>query len=153
MKQIRYRQQKGLSLLEVLIALVLLAVGLLGIAGLQLTGIRYAHNASLRYQAMLQAVDMADRMRANERGLDTGAYNSISGTGTDPNCISTGCTPAQMAQTDRYEWNTTNARILPNGAGTVVNSGNRYTITVSWREMEGRLTGPTTQQVQLVIEP
>lgn len=153
MKQICYQKQKGLSLLEVLIALVLLAVGLLGIAGLQITGIRYAHNASLRYQAMLQVVDMADRMRANQLGLDAGSYNNISGTGSDPNCISSGCTPAQMAQTDRFEWNTTNARTLPSGAGTIVNNGNRFTITVSWREMEGALTNPTAQQVQLVFEP
>jgi len=153
MKHINYQGQKGLSLLEVLIALVLLAVGLLGIAVLQLTGIRYAHNANIRYQAMLQAVDMSDRMRANADGIAAGSYNSISGTGSDPGCISSGCTPAQMAQTDRYEWNTTNARVLPNGLGTVVNSGNRFTITVSWREMEGLLTSSTTQQIQLVFEP
>jgi len=147
------KYQRGMSILEVLVTLVLLAVGLLGIAGLQLTGIRFTHNANLRYQAMLQTMDMADRMRANLVGVNAGSYNNVSGTGTNPGCVSTGCTPTQMAQTDIFEWNTTNARVLPNGSGTVTRNGNMFTINVTWQEMEGSRTAASTQQFQLDFEP
>lgn len=149
----RYYKQTGLSLIEVLVALVLLAVGLLGIAGLQLTGIRFTHNANLRYQAMLQALDMADRMRANLAGVNAGVYDNISGAGSDPGCVSSGCSIAQMAQNDAYQWNTTNAQILPNGAGTVINSNGLFTITVSWNEMEGNARAASNQQFQLTVQP
>lgn len=145
--------QSGFSLIEVLVALVLLSVGLLGIAALQVSGIRFAHNANIRYQAMLQAIDMSDRMRANQSALQSGAYSNISGLGTNPNCISTNCSPTQMAQADQYEWNTANARLLPNGTGTVTQNGSLYTITVRWQEMEGRGSAASTQQIQLTVEP
>ena len=148
-----YYKQSGLSLIEVLVTLVLLAVGLLGIAGLQLTGVRFTHNANLRYQAMLQALDMADRMRANLAGVNAGNYDSISGTGSDPGCISTGCSTSQMAQTDAYQWNTTNARVLPSGTGTVTSNNGLYTITVRWNEMEGKATQASQQQFQLTVQP
>ena len=50
--------QSGVSLIEVLVAIVILSIGLLGIAGLQLTSFRFIHNANLTYQAALQANDM-----------------------------------------------------------------------------------------------
>ena len=133
--------------------LVLLAVGLLGVAGLQVTGIKFTHNANLRYQAMLQAVDMADRMRANQAGVTTGAYDNLSGTGTNPNCVANRCSARQMAQTDRFEWNTANLRLLPQGAGTVVRNGNFYVITIGWLEKEGFGAADSQQQVQMRVEP
>lgn len=128
---------RGFSLLEVLITLVVLSVGLLGIAGLQITSLRYAHNANLRYQAALQANDMADRMRANQLGVESGAYNNISGMSSDPGCISSGCSASEMAQGDEYEWNTANSVLLPSGQGTVVGNGANsvFTITVTWTEV------------------
>lgn len=127
---------RGFSLLEVLVALVVLSLGLLGIAGLQLTSVRYGYSANLLYQAALQANDMADRMRANMVGVNAGAYNNISGVGADPGCISVSCSPAQMAATDAYQWNTLNATQLPSGAGTVTGAGANsvFTITLTWNE-------------------
>lgn len=142
---------QGTSLLEVLIAIVVLSVGLLGIAGLQLTGMRFTSNANLRFQAQLQVNDMADRIRANSIGEQAGNYNNISGLGSNPGCISTGCTPAQMATTDAFQWNTANAALLPSGTGTVVGNGTTFTITINWTELDP--TGAVTKSFVLSVRP
>lgn len=143
--------QSGVSLIEVLVAIVILSIGLLGIAGLQLTSFRFMHDSNLMYQAALQANDMADRIRANSVGRDNGNYNNISGTGSDPGCITTGCTPAQLAATDGFEWNTLNAQVLPTGTGTVVGAAGQFTITVTWSEMTP--LGPLVRNFILVVQP
>ncbi|MBI2779429.1 MAG: type IV pilus modification protein PilV [Gammaproteobacteria bacterium] len=127
--------QGGFTLLEVLIAIVVLSIGLLGLAGLQAAGLRNNQGAYLRTIATQQAYDMADRIRANPLGAGTtaGSYDNISGTGSDPGCIASGCTPVAMAQYDAYEWNTANQDLLPAGQGTVKRTAaNRFTITVMW---------------------
>lgn len=143
-------KSNGFTLFEVLIALVVLSVGLLGLAGLQALSLRNNHAAYLRSQAALQASDMGDRMRANLAGLAN--YNALSGSAyTDPGCISTGCTPAQMAQFDAYQWTANLAALLPSGTGSVdvgaasgvsdcsgnaVTDANYYVIKVNWVELD-----------------
>ena len=56
---------RGFTMIEVLIAMVILAIGLLGLAALQAVGMRNNHSALSRFQATLSAYDMADRMRSN----------------------------------------------------------------------------------------
>lgn len=143
--------QRGFSLLEVLIAIVILAIGLLGVARLQANSVGFNHGAYLRSQATLQVYDMADRMRSNMPGVTAGNYNAIAGTPADPNCFAAGCTPAQMAQYDTFEWNTANAAQLPGGVGTVTGSGagSVFTITVTWTEMSEDT--PVTGSVQSTV--
>ena len=134
--------QKGLSLIEVMIALAVFSFGLLALAALMASGLKYNTSALHRSHATSQAYDMGDRMRANRLGLDAGYYNNLSDSGTDPGCIESGCTPEQMAQYDTWQWNTDNARLLPEGAGTVSLKSDDpesayfglYTITVSWND-------------------
>ncbi len=134
--------QNGFSLLEVLIALLVLSVGLLGLAGLQLNGLRSNQDSYNLSQAMAQAYDMADRMRANMPGFYASNYDAISTTiPADPGCITTGCNSTQMAQYDAYQWNTANANLLPNGKGTVTTTGNIRTITVMWDQLRNGVTG------------
>lgn len=129
-------------MLEVLIAIVVLSIGLLGLAGLQAAGLRNNQNAYLRTIATQQAYDMADRMRANPTAVTGGSYDSISGTGSDPGCITASCSSAQMAQFDAYEWNTANQNLLPAGQGTVKRAAtNRFTITVMWDDARTGATG------------
>ena len=130
-------RQKGLSLIEVMIALAVFSFGLLALAALMASGLKYNTSALHRSYAINQAYDMADRMRANRLALDPGYYNDLSDSGTDPGCIESGCTPKQMAQYDTWQWNTDNERLLPDGAGTVtLRSGNSgiFTITVAWND-------------------
>ncbi len=139
------KRQDGFSMLEVLIAILVISFGLLGLAGLQAVGLKSNQTAYLRSIATQQAYDMADRMRANMTGVGAGSYNSIAtGVGSDPGCISSGCDSTQMAQYDRYAWNTSNAALLPGGGGsayranadctTLDATSNRFCIRVSWSE-------------------
>jgi len=134
--------QKGLSLIEVMIALAVFSFGLLALAALMASGLKYNTSALHRSYATNQAYDIGDRMRANRLGLDEGYYRNLSEGDTDPGCIESGCTPEQMAQYDSWQWNTDNARLLPEGAGTVSLKSDDpesayfglYTITVSWND-------------------
>lgn len=132
--------QRGFTLLEVLIAIVVLSIGLLGLAGLQAAGLRNNTSAYMRTIATQQVHDMADRMRANLPGVITNAYDAIAGIPADPACISaaTGCSIANLAINDAFAWNTQNQNLLPLGAGTVTRvvgapaGVNRFTISVGW---------------------
>lgn len=112
------KHPKGFTLLEVLIAVVIFSVGLLGLAGLQILNLKLSHDSLLRTSATILAKDMADRMRANVSQIELGAtspYNNPAGTAVaNPACLSkdasgniidSSCTPAQMALHDFYEWN------------------------------------------------
>jgi type IV pilus assembly protein PilV len=95
--------QRGFTLIEVLVAVVILAIGLLGLAGLQATGLRSNHSAYLRSQASLQAYDIIDRI-----------------TPTGKNCVgAVQCSPADMADYDLSQWNAANINVMPSGAGVV----------------------------------
>ena len=149
--------QQGLTLLEILIALVVLSVGLLGIAGMQATGLRNNHAAYTKTQATALAMDMADRIRANPdgtadyAGLDTNDSTTMSGAADCtpaascnpvPLCenvtTANGCSPANIAKFDKYQWSrplvSTEAPILPKGRGMISQSGKTITITLLWRE-------------------
>lgn len=116
--------QRGVTLLENMIALVVLSVGLLGLAGLQVYTLSGTSNSSYRIVAMQQAQNMADRIRANQAGIyntTTPAYTAIvpnasisAASPPTPNCSSTQrCTPSQLANYDEYEWQLANMALLP----------------------------------------
>ncbi|MDT8385075.1 MAG: type IV pilus modification protein PilV [Gammaproteobacteria bacterium] len=129
------RRQRGFTLLEVLISLIVLSIGLLGLAGLQMNGLKSNNSSYQRTQASLLANEMIDRIRANRAGLMLGYYSSISGTPpTNPNCLTTGCTVQQIADYDAFLWAGELADRLPLGTGTVTGNGVNtiFTITVSW---------------------
>jgi len=125
----------GFTMVEVLVAIVVLAVGLLGLAGLQATSLKNNRSSYSRTQAQLLAYDMLDRMRSNRSGVANGNYDNLLGTTpNDPNCISSGCTIAQLAEFDAFEWSALLLQTLPSGTGSVKGSGKGsiFTITVMW---------------------
>ena len=131
--------QRGFTMIEVLVSVVVLSVGLLGIAGLQATGQASNQSAYLRSQATSLAYDMVDRIRANTTGLKNGSYNAIDTTNNNyanPGCgQSPACgTPAQIAQYDMWDWQTQLAQQLPSGNGTVTGAGagSVFTVTIMW---------------------
>jgi len=136
MRQERQRGTRGFAMVEVLIAILVISFGLLGLAGIQAVSLKANQTAYYRSIATQQTYDMADRMRANLAGVATNAYDAIgSGVGTDPGCITAGCSAANLALNDRYAWNTANAALLPGGDGTVRGStATTFVITVSWTE-------------------
>jgi len=138
------RGQTGFTMLEVLVAIIVLSFGLLGLAGLQADGLRNNTSAYMRSQATLMAYDMLDRMRANMQGVESGDYdNLLNTTPADPACISSGCSIAQMTQHDAFEWSQKLAELLPSGQGLVTGSGvgSVFTITVMWDDTRSGATG------------
>ncbi len=98
----------GFSLIEILITLLIMSIGLLGMGALLISGVRFNHSAYLRSQATILAYSMADRMRANMVGVVAGNYNNIggsAGTATSTCTTTAGCTAAQLAADDNYQWN------------------------------------------------
>lgn len=145
------RHNQGYSLLEVLITVLIMSFGLLGLAGLQMKGLNYSHGANLRLLATQQAYDMTDRMRANMAGMLNGNYDNISASiPGDPGCVSSYCSPAQMATYDAFRWNTDNAALLPSGRGTVTRSVNIFTVTVSW---DDERSGTANKSFSVRFEP
>lgn len=134
----------GFTLVEVLVALVVLSIGLLGLAGMQLGGLRASTDAYHRTQATLLASDMADRMRANTDGLRDDNYNNItSAKPANPGCSAPACTSAQKAQLDALDWLTRLETALPAGRGMVADADDDgvFTITVMWDESRTGATG------------
>ncbi len=130
--------QKGFTLVEVLVALVVMSVGMLGIAALYLEGMRAGRTALYRTTAITLAADMADRIRANR---NAGLAYAGTGPGADSGCVNgpVDCTAAELAADDWLDWSTRLTTQLPEGAsGEVAIDGAipaTYTITVAWPEI------------------
>lgn len=127
---------QGFTLIEVLIALIIMSVGMLGIAGLYVHSMQAGRTSMFRHNAVMLAGDVADRIRANPR-----AAVAYAGAGANNNCappLAANCTPAQMAANDIFLWGQQAAGTLPNGAVAVVFDNTvvppTYQITVSWTE-------------------
>jgi type IV pilus assembly protein PilV len=136
--------QRGFSLIEQLVALVVVSVGMIGIAALYSQGLGAGRTALYRTQAVNLAADMADRIRVNRRGR--ASYNGAGAlSGCDPGG-GVNCTPAQMAAHDVAVWQAQVAALLPGGVGTVTHLGTvppTYTIQVGWTEV-GLVNPPHT---------
>ncbi|MGB5353899.1 MAG: type IV pilus modification protein PilV [Woeseia sp.] len=126
---------RGFTLIEVLIALIIMSVGMLGIAGLYVHSMQAGRTSMFRHNAVILAGDIADRIRANPR-----AAAAYAGAGADNNCVDGGvnCNPQQMAAHDIFLWDQQAAATLPNGAVAIVFDPAlippTYEITVSWDE-------------------
>ena len=140
-KPVHKSAQAGFSLIEAMIALSLLAIGLLGQMSLQMESIANNQSAYMRSQASFLANDILDRMRSNEWGVENDLYVA-SGTDLDtdnthssPGCIDSviGCTPTQLALEDKAEWASNVTELMTNGRGVVsVDGSGMYTITITW---------------------
>lgn len=113
------KDQAGASLLEVLISMVVLAVGILGIGAMQAATMKSNQNSYMRTQAVFHAMDIVERMGANQAGVTGGNYNDPTPAQKAECLQAAGCTAAQMAAHDVYEWETSVAGNLPLGAATV----------------------------------
>lgn len=143
--------QAGFGLVEALVALLVICLGLLGIAALFGRSLLANRTALARTQAVNLAADMAERIRGNRLAGD--AYAAAAG---DHGCDGAGaasCSPRQMAAHDLLDWRARVAAALPDGVGSVAVAGSgRYTICVAWRET-GMAAGDAEQSytVEIVV--
>lgn len=146
------RREGGFTLIEVLVTVIVLAIGLLGLAGLQFSGLRYTHSAYQTSQATILAYDILDRMRANRMAAESGSYViGIDDTPGQASCTgSVNCGPAQMVAADLYEWKRALTLALPSGAGAVARTGPVFTITVQWDDSRGE-QDPKTMTLETIL--
>jgi type IV pilus assembly protein PilV len=149
------QKQLGFTLVEILVALVVLSIGLLGVAALQLMSLRSNHGSAMRSQATFLAYDIVDRMRANRSAAIAGDYNIDLGDEGDAGTI---------AGDDLIAWKQNIARTLPAidnagvaefADGSVELNGNIFTVTIRWNDYEatgdtGRTPLEFTMSTQLV---
>ena len=114
----------GFTLLENLVALLILSIGLLGIAGLQAFTLKSGTSSAMRLTAIQQANEMADRIRANVGGVypppgGTRLYDAVTPATvpTSKDCAAGACTPAEIEAYDIKQWYDSNLATLPGVTG------------------------------------
>lgn len=144
---ISINKNDGFSLLEVLVAVIVFSIGLLGLAALQMSGLKDNQSAYFRTEATVMAYDMADRMRLNRAVAEAGGYN-LAMTDNAPG----GTT---LVDTDRATWLTNIANTLPVGDGSIAlttASGKQIiTITIQWDDSRAT-SGSATQSFSVSTE-
>lgn len=128
-------KESGFTLLEILIAMMVLSVGLMGLAGLMASSMKNNLSASHRTQATWMAYDIIDRMRANRANAITGSYATPLG-------APVACTVAAPAGTvhaqDIAAWKSQLACVLPTGDGSIaVTNTARATVIIRWDDSRG----------------
>lgn len=161
------RGSKGFTLVEVLVTLLVLSIGLLGIAKLLLVTSRANDSAYLRTQATALAYSILDSMRANRDTAASGGYNGTSGAITNPGvaCGATSpCSSASIAQYDLWQWkNALTTGLGPSGAGTITTANVTdpttgatdvtATITVQWDDSVAQQSfGAAAGNVSITLE-
>lgn len=148
-KKLLSKFQNGTSLIEILVTLFIMAVGLFGLAAMQINSSKNVHNSQFRSLATSYAYDMAERMRSNPSGVTAGAYSALTTVSASaPTCFGGSCSTSDMAQVDAFEWGqqlsaTVLSGGLPSGVGIVSGSvaTGVFNIQVTWNEQDRDSTG------------
>ena len=155
------RRNKGFTLIEVLISMIILAIGLLGLASLQIIALRESQDAFTMQQAILLATDMQARMRSNS-GID---WLTISPNTSDTCIKSNACTKAQLASNDYGEWTRNAQKNLPanatvkiqlsssiNKAPCVSSTPKSLCLVTTWTRANAKKSGVFSQNATFYLE-
>ncbi len=143
-------KQKGFSLIEALVAFLILSVGMLGIASLQTMSLKSGHTAALRTVAVVKVDEILESMRSNPTAVASYAAGTAD-MGTDNGCSQTAvlpaaCAPGQMALDELFRWKRSLIEALPNNAATTASvvitppvppaTMNIIVVSVNWSERD-----------------
>lgn len=155
------KRQNGVTMIEVLVAVVILAFGIASIGVMMLTALQDGRGAMYRSRAVSLAQDMAERIITNYSGREHYEVGEDD-EGVDHNCFSTGspgCSAQQLAENDTYQWKELLTDIelgLPDSTGTVAIDGTtsppEYEISVSWTNGVDA-AGDVTESLTLRVRP
>lgn len=119
-------RQRGVSLIEVMMSVLIFSIGLIGLAGLMVMATRSNHTAYLRTQVTFLANSMADRMSGNPTGVWNGAYNETNypvASGSVGCASGSSCSPANLAIHDQRLWSDQLRTFLPNPSASISCAG------------------------------
>jgi type IV pilus assembly protein PilV len=133
---------RGFTLIEVLVAILVIGAGLLLAARMQLVGIQNTQGGYMRSQAAYLGYEIVDRMRTNIPAVSAGSYDlaSTDGTPVEVDCKGTDadCTTADMAQFDQFWWRTALGNALPSATGAIATVDDddftTVTVNVTWMD-------------------
>lgn len=150
--------QRGVSLIEVMVAVLIFSIGLIGLAGLLVMATRSNHSAYQRTQVVFLAGSMADRMSANPVGVWNGNYNSssypVSASSAANNDCSAGCTPDALAKSDQRRWSSQLKTFLPVAAASInCNAASAGFAPAAWIPPSTSSTAPPASPGQIGMRP
>jgi len=161
--------QQGVGLLEILIAVILMSMGFLAAARMQVEGMRFSQSAYHQSQAYFLANDMIDRMRSNISGVESGFYTGATtkSDASNPACDVVQCSPLGIARQDIYDWSaalhplagiTGFVPALPStettsASGQIIDMANGvFAVVMSWNEVVGGGDSEQNLRVQFALE-
>ena len=146
----RVRRDQGFTLIEVLIAVLILGVGLLGVVVLQTKSLQYNQQAYLYSQATFLAADVAERMRANsdvadDYEIDFDDTVNVSAT----KCLTSDCSESEFSQWDLKIWKDSMTSALPSGDGSIVKVADQFVITIQFDDSRGE---EALQEISITVQ-
>jgi type IV pilus assembly protein PilV len=155
----------GFSLVEVLVSLLILSIGLLGLAGLQGVALKTADSANLRATAALLSHEILEQMRANRAAAINGDYTLVladednpAPEKPEPDCNEATCDATEIAEHDVYSWrdnivngNATSNKFPSGNAAISVDSDGIATITIQWNDSRANVTEADDPTVSFTI--
>lgn len=142
------RAHKGFSLIEVLVAMVVLSLGLLGLAALQMTSLRFNQSSQMRTQATILASDIFDCMRANRNAANLGQYASAFTAGPPAG--------ASIYEQDLRNWKNRITSLLgatAQGEAAGPDAEGKYRVTIRWSDAGDINSGRATQDFVYLARP
>jgi type IV pilus assembly protein PilV len=133
----------GFTLIEVMVTVLVLSLGLLGLAAMQINALKNSHQAHLRNQAAALAYEIAERIRSNPPAVTQGDYAIAAAEvpATTADCESYICDAAAMAVYDLNQWKEALAAALPEGDGAIAFGADLVTVSIYWDERRNGASG------------
>ena len=152
------RRQRGVGMIEVLVAVLVFAVGIMGMTAMQLAAKRSSDEATQRSIATSLARDIIERIRANPDQVADYVVDELGSAAVafTTNCNTASCTPAALAERDLFEWNellqgaservtiggaTTNAGGLVDSRACITNNNGNVAVAITWKGVN-EMTNP-----------